>query len=373
MNFEINQKILLKHLNYVIRGISSKNLIPILNCIKMELTNEGLYLLSTNNDIAIKTFIPNKQITKVINTGVIVVYGRYIYEIIRKLPNETITIEEVLEDKINIYTSKSSFYLNCNKTEDFPTLNLEEQANPIKLNKKVLKNLINQTIFATSNDEARPHLTGLNIQVKEDILKCTATDSYRLSSKEIKLDEKLSTEVNIIIPNKNILELSKIINDDDDFIELHIFSNSIIFKFSDITFMSRLINGTYPNTSALIPNEFSLKLKVQRNDFYNSIDRASLLTNEFEKHTIKLELKENEVTISSNIPEIGKVEEKILVEKNNENNIIISFSSKYMLDALKSMEDEFIEILFNGELKPIIIKNINDESLTQLILPIRTY
>ncbi len=373
MNFEIEQKVLLEHLNYVIKGISTKNLIPILNCIKMDLTNEGLFLLSTNNDIAIKTFISSEKIKNIKSPGTIVVYGKYLFEIIRKLPDEIINIEEVLEDKINIYTTKSSFYLNCNRVEDFPTLNLEENNQPIKLNNKVLKNIINQTIFATSNEESRPTLTGLNLQIKDNHLKCTATDSYRLSSKVVEITQKIDNEINIIIPNKNIQELNRILGDDDDIIELHIFNNNIIFKFSDIKFMSRLINGTYPNTSALIPTDFMLKVKVKRQNFYNSIDRASLLTNEYEKHTIKLELKDNEFTIFSNIQEIGKVEEKLIVEKNNEKNIIISFSSKYMLEALKSIDEEFIEILFNGELKPIIIKNLDDDSLIQLILPIRTY
>ena len=373
MYFEIEQKKLIEHLNYVIKGISNKNLIPILNCIKMELTNDGLYLLSTNNDIAIKSFIPANEITAIKSTGIIVVYGKYLYEIIKKLPSEIISIEEVLEDKINIFTPKSSFYLNCNKVDDFPILNLEETNEPILINKKVLKNLINQTIFATSLEESRPVLTGLNFQIINNKLKCTATDSYRLASKEIELDQKTENELNIIIPGKNMVELNKIVNDEDDVAELHIFNNNIIFKFSNIVFMSRLINGTYPNTSALVPNEFNLKFKVKKTDIYNSIDRASLLTNEYEKHTIKLESQNNEVIVSSNIPEIGKVEERLIVEKNNDNNITISFSAKYMLEALRSVEEEYIELLFNGELKPFIIKNIEDDSLLQLILPIRTY
>ena len=124
MKLTIKQNKLMEHLNYVIRGISNKNLIPILNCIKFELTNDGLFLMSTDNEIAIKTFIDKKDIDNIDTTGEIVVSGRYIYEIIRKLPNELINIEEVVDSKLYIYTQNSSFHLNCNNVSEFPNLEL---------------------------------------------------------------------------------------------------------------------------------------------------------------------------------------------------------------------------------------------------------
>ena len=175
------------------------------------------------------------------------------------------------------------------------------------------------------------------------------------------------------ISSKNLIELTKLLNEEDDDIELHIFNNKVIFKFNSIIMMSRLINGTYPDTSKLIPNEFEFSMKVNLQEFYNSIDRASLLTNEADKNTIKLESENNNITLSSNIPEIGYVEENMKVEKSNEKEIKIAFSSKYMKEALKTFETEDIEIFFNSEIKPIIIKNIENEDLIQLILPIRTY
>ena len=137
--------------------------------------------------------------------------------------------------------------------------------------------------------------------------------------------------------------------------------------------MSRLINGTYPDTSKLIPDTFELTMKVNLRDFFDSIDRASLLTNEADKNTIKLESNGNSILVSSNIPEIGNVEEKLDVEKNKEEEIKIAFSSKYMMDALRTLECEEIELLFNGDIKPIILKNPESDDLIQLILPIRTY
>ncbi len=137
--------------------------------------------------------------------------------------------------------------------------------------------------------------------------------------------------------------------------------------------MSRLINGTYPDTSKLIPNEFEEKIVVNLKEFYESIDRASLLTNEADKNTIKLDLNNNILKLSSNIPEIGNVEERVEIKNNVEKEIKIAFSSRYMMDALKSFDCDEIQLLYNGELKPIILKNKEEDNLIQLILPIRTY
>lgn len=372
MKFEIKQKILMEHLNRVIKGISNKNIIPVLNCIKFELEEEGLYLTSTDNEIAIKTFIEKKEIKKIDKCGIIVVSGRYIYDIIKKLPNEDIKIEEVVDNKIYITTTNSEFNLNCNEKNEFPTIDLSKTTNPISISKKIFRNIVKQTSFAVSYQESRPVLTGINFNIKENMLECIATDSYRLAKKQIDFKNKLN-KINIVIPNRNINELTKLFNELEDDIELHIFSNKIIFVFDNIIMMSRLINGNYPDTSKLIPDDFRVKFHVNLRDFIESIDRASLLTNESDKNTIKLESKGNLLTLSSSIPEIGYVEENITVKNINNEDIKIAFSAKYMMDALKSFECEEIELLFNNELKPIIIKNKESEDLIQLILPIRTY
>ena len=373
MKFEIKQNILMEHLNYVIRGISNKNLIPILNCIKFELTDNGLYLMSTDNEVAIKTFIDKKDIENIDSCGIIVVSGRYIYDIIRKLPSEIITIEEVVDSKISIYTTNSSFHLNCNRADEFPDLELEDHKNPILIDKKVFKNIYNQTSFATSTQESRPILTGINFHIDGTKLECTATDSYRLAVKKILLDKNVVENSNIIIPTKNLNELVKLMNEDEETIEMHIFANKVVFKFGQINMMTRLISGTYPDTSKLIPETYELTMKVKYDDLYSAIDRASLLTNESDKNTIKFETSNDTAIISSNIPEIGNVEEKIKVEKNNDSEIKIAFNSKFMMESIKSLESEEIELMFNGEIKPIILKNVESDDLIQLILPIRTY
>jgi DNA polymerase-3 subunit beta len=372
MKLEIKQSILMEHLNYVIKGISSKNIIPVLNCIKFELSNEGLYLLSTDNDIAIKSFIPKEQIEKIEMLGTILVSGRYIYEIIKKLPGEIIKIEEVLDNKIDIKTSNSNFNLNCNDSSEFPIIDLQDSENPIIVNKSIFKNIIRQTAFASSGQESRPALTGINFKINGNILEASATDSYRVSQKKVELKEESKENINIIIPTRNLNELIKLINDEEGEMELHIFANKIIFKFNNIIMMSRLINGEFPDLSKLIPNDYYLELTVKLDSFYSALDRASLFTNESDKNIVTFITNENYVQISSNIPEIGHVEETIDIEKNNENEIEISFSSKYMMDAIRALECESIKIMFSGELKPIIIKNLDNDNLIELIVPIRT-
>ena len=373
MKFIIKRDILLESLNHTSKAISSKNLIPILSGIKFELKEEGLYLYASDTDISIKSFIPSDKIEEIKELGSVVISGKYIVEIIRKLPNELINIEEVVDSKLYIYTQNSSFHLNCNNVSEFPNLELEDSKTPLFISQKLFKNIINQTAFATSTQESRPILTGINFHIEGNSLECTATDSYRLAKKTVEVKSLLENSTDIVIPTKNLNELVRLFNDDEDELEMHVFNNKVIFKFNSIVMMSRLINGTYPNTSKLIPTDFELKMVVKYRDFFNSIDRASLLTNEADKNTIKLQSNGNEIIVSSNIPEIGNVEEKLNVVKDNEKEIKIAFSSKYMMDALKSIESEDVELLFNGEIKPIILKNPESDNLIQLILPIRTY
>ncbi len=372
MKLRIEQKKLFENLNYVIRGVSSKNLIPILNCIKFELTNEGLYLLSTDNDIAIKSFIPSSDIESIDELGEIVVSGRYIYEIVRKLPNCIINLEELNSDVIDISTENSSFKLNCNLVSDFPNIDLSLSDNPIILEQKTFKNIINQTAFAASLQENRPVLTGINLKIEEEILTATATDSYRVAQKKIKLDNA-SKNIDIVIPVRNINELIKMLNSEEDNIELHIYENKVIFKFNNILMMSSLINGVFPNVAQWIPNEFALAIKVSLDELYDAIDRASLLTSEAEKNTIKLEIKDNIGVISSNIPEIGNVKEQIHILNEIDKEFVIAFSSKYMLDAIRTFNSENITLSFNSEVQPIIMRNPEDDNLTQLIVPIKIY
>ena len=372
MKLTINKNILLESLVNVVRAISPKNIIPILNGIKFELTQEGLKLIASDSDLTIQSFIPSSEIELIEEEGTIIIQSKYIIDIIRKLPSDLINIEVIDGLKIRIYTDNSQYNLNCLNTEDYPQIILEESKNPIKINSEIIKNMIKQTIFAVSIQESRPLLTGLNLKINGNIMEVVATDSYRLAKKTIVLNYEYPEVVDITIPGKNINEFDKIITDDSE-VELHLFGNKILFKYRNIIFQSSLLNGNYPNTSNLIPNEFDIIINSSLNNFYASIDRAALLTQSKEKNIVRMETNNNILNVSSFASEIGKVEDKIEITKNTDKDIAISFSSKYMLEALRTFNDEDLLILLNDDSSPIILKSVQDESLIQLILPIKTY
>jgi len=374
MKIKIKKDILLENLNKVSKALSSKNLVPALAGIKFDLTNEGLTLTASDNDITIRSFIPNDdKDMNILEEGSIIIQGRYILDIVRKLPDKMINLEVFDELKVIISTENSEYNLNgINKTE-YPNINLELNKTPILINSKVFKELINQTAFAASTDEARPALTGLNFKIVGNILECNCTDSYRLARKVLNLNGDVATDYNIVIPSKNIVEVSRLLTDDELDIELHIFNNKILFKYDNILFQSRLINGTFPNTANLLPKESMLKLTVKVNDLYDVIDRVSILTSDKEKNVVTLETSGNTLTMKSSSAEIGRVEEKMNISKDKEEEITISFSARYVMEALKVLDNEECEISFVGEVNPIIFKGKGNDDLIQLVLPIRTY
>ena len=375
MKFTIKKDLLLEALNKVSRAISTKNLIPVLAGIKFELKKKKLTLTASDNDITIQTSIESTsdEDFKIENEGSIIIQGKYILDIVRKLPDKYINIEVVDELKIVIYTENSEFNLNGISESEYPNIGLEESKKKVSINAGIFKNIVNQTAFASSNEESKLVLTGINFNIVGDILECNSTDSYRLARKVVKLDKESEENYNIVIPSHNIVEFCKILSEDDEIVELHIFNNKILFKTGNLKFESRLINGTYPNTSNLLPDDSLLVVSTKLADFYDVIDRVSILTSDKEKNIVTLETTDEWLILRSSSAEIGRVEEKMPITKNNSENIKISFSAKYMMEALKSFSTETVDIHFVGEIKPILIKSNEDTTLTQLVLPIRTY
>lgn len=244
--------------------------------------------------------------------GSIIVQGKYILDIVRKLPDKYINIEVFDELKILIYTENSEFNLNGISEDEYPNINLDESKKKVVINNKIFKDIVNQTAFASSNEETKPVLTGINFNIAGNILECNSTDSYRLSRKVITLDDISEESYNIVIPSHNIVEFSRILDDDEESnVELHISNNKVLFIYKNLKFQSRLINGTYPNTSNLIPNEDFLVVKANINELYSVIDRASILTSDKEKNIVTLETQDNLLILNQSSQEIGRlIEEK---------------------------------------------------------------
>ena len=375
MKFTIKKELLLDAINKVSKAISTKNLIPVLAGIKFELKKKKLTLTASDNDITIQTVIESTKDEefKIEKEGSIIIQGKYILDIVRKLPDEYINIEVIDELKILIYTNNSEFNLNGISESEYPNIGLEESKKKVDIKTCTFRNIVYQTAFASSKEENKPILTGINLNIVGDILECNSTDSYRLARKVVKLDKESEENYNIVVPSHNMLEFCKILGDGDDIVELHVFSNKLLLKTNNIKFETRLINGTYPNTANLLPDDDMLVINMNLNDFYDVIDRVSILTSDKEKNIVTLETEGNTLILKSSSAEIGRVEEKMIIKKNNEENIKISFSAKYMMEALKSFSTESVELHFVGEIKPILIKSLEDETLTQLVLPIRTY
>ncbi len=372
MKFVIDKNILLEALTNVTRAIGARTTIPILNGIKFDLTKEGLNLLASDSELTIKVFIPETDIKKIEKCGNMIIQSKYILEIIRKMPSDVIYFDTEDTSKIKIYTDNNEYNLNCYDINDYPHISLEESKEPIEIKAEVLKSIINETVYAVSTQEVRPLLTGINLKIIGDNLECIATDSYRLAKKNVKLDKIVNNTVNIVIPGKSISELEKMLDLEDNVI-MHIFNNKILFKYKNIEFQTNLLSGTYPDTNHFIPSEFAYMINLDLKSFNDAVDRASLLAQSKDKNIVRVLVDGKVMIVSSIASEIGKTEEKIAIECSNKEKLEIAFSSRYMLEALKVIKDDNILLLINSDDKPILIKSVKDESLIELILPVKTY
>ncbi len=376
MKFNVQRDYLIRSVQDVLRAISSRTTIPILTGIKITAKKEGISLTGSDSDISIESFIPIEEDEKIIvhveKEGSIVLQARVFSEIIKKLPDNEVSLDVQHQFLTVIRSGKAEFNLNGLDADEYPRLPQLEEKSSIRLKSDLLKNMIRQTVFAVSTSETRPILTGVNWQVEQEQLICTATDSHRLALRKTPIESE--EEHNIVIPGKSLNELSKILGDNENFVDIIFTDNQVLFKAERLLFFSRLLDGNYPDTTRLIPTDSKTEVVLHARTFLQSIDRASLLAREGRNNVVKLAtLSEGVVEVSSNSPEIGKVVEEIQSESTTGEELKISFSAKYMLDALKVFEGSEIKIDFTGSMRSFVIRAVNDDSMLQLILPVRTY
>ncbi|OZU89472.1 DNA polymerase III subunit beta [Virgibacillus indicus] len=378
MKFVIQRDQLIKSVQDVMKAISSRTVIPILTGMKIEAKQHGITLTGSDSDISIESHIPAEEDGKVnveqIEEGTIVLQAKYFPDIIRKLPEKTVEIESDENLKITIRSGKAEFNLNGQDAEEYPQLPMLQTDESFEIPTDLLKSLIKQTVFAISTMETRPILTGVNIKLADNKLSFTATDSHRLASREIPVKEANIEFQSIVVPGKSLNELNKILDDTEETVEISVTSNQILFRTKHLNFLSRLLDGNYPETSRLIPEQSKTTLHVKTKELLSTIDRASLLAKEERNNVVRLATKDDSnVEITSNSPEVGTVAEDVTIQSMEGEELKISFSSKYMIDALKAIEYDDVKVDFTGAMRPFIIRPAEDDSILQLILPVRTY
>ncbi|CAD2074257.1 DNA polymerase III subunit beta [Phocicoccus schoeneichii] len=377
MKIRIKRTYFIEQLNDVLKAISPRTALPILNGIKLEATEDNLILTGSYSEISIEITIPtevnNETVLEIESPGSVVLSARFFTDVIKKLSGDFVELDTNAQYLTHIRAGKSNFNLSGNDPNQYPLLPEVNNESSIIVSSSVLKTIINETNFAVSPSETRPVLTGVNWQFLDDEIKFTATDSHRLALRKL-TDKPNSVEINnAIIPGKALGELNKIIDDKEDDVEVNFSQNQVLFKYGNMRFISRLLEGNYPDTSRLFPENYETKLTVNNSEFLQAIDRVSLLAREGGNNAIKMTIENGKVELSSNSPEIGNVEEDVNIEGLEGESLQISFNSKYMMDALRAVPDEEVAIEFFGTMKPFTIQSSNSYDVIQLILPIRTY
>lgn len=372
MKFSIEREILLQNLNHVSKALSTKPQMPILTGIQIDVQDDYLKLTASNSEISIQTKIDKNKDLIIEETGSVVLPGRYLLEIVRKVDAKIIDFVSFEENMVKILADRSNFTLNVLDKSTFPYLVFEESEININLDVLNLKQIIKKTAFAASTSESRMVLTGVNFTTEKNKLEVIATDSYRLAKKFILFNNEYPT-INVVISSKSLDELNKIIDDPNETVNIYFTNVKVLFKYKNILFQTRLIEGIYPNTASLIPTDFLTSLKFNKNELLAAIDRASLFTNSEMSNIIKLTLNSDKIVeITSTTNEIGAVLEEL--NPLYISNLIpfqIAFSSRYFLEAIKVFDSNEITIHFTGEIKPFIITGEYDVNHIQLILPVR--
>lgn len=383
MKFTINRSKFTKSLTDVLRAISSRTTIPVLTGVKMTIDQSGLMLSGSDSDISIEIFIPvsdeDNQL-EVIKEGGIVLPARIFNEIVRKLSDEKLTIEVGDNFQTSITSAHAAFNINSIDVDNYPNFPVIDSNEVITLPTTLFKQVIQHTVIATSTQESRPILTGVNITIENGQLKAVATDSHRLSQRIIPItvpDSLKDKNYKVIIPGKSLTELSKIIEDQDT-IEMMVTQNQVLFKAENLYFYSRLLEGYYPDTNRLIPANSATELTINANDLLQATDRASLLSHEGKNNVIKLSISDNHVELSGNSPEIGTVEEELEYIEAKGDSLVISFNPDYLKDALRTFGHQNVIIGFTAPIRPFTVIPADDnteisQSFIQLITPVRTY
>ena len=378
IKFSINKNAFQNALRITKQAIGSKVTIPALTKLKIEVEENGITLIGSNGQISIKNFLPvdNKDASMLISgTGSVLLEAAFFENVVSQLPEVTLEFTEKEQKQVLLTSGKSEITLKGLDSEIYPHLQEISEGSSLKMKVKVLKEIFTETVFAVSTQENRPIFTGVHLEtLSTGELKAVATDSHRMSQRLLPLEDS-ELKFDVILPSKSINSFKNVFTNDEEEIEIFISGSQMLFRNETISYYSRLIEGSYPDTNRLIPNEadYTLDLVFDAAQLRHTMDRARLLTVMTTNGTVKLTVSGDSVVTTANSPEVGAVHEEWTALSKEGNDLAISFNPEYLIDALKVIKAPEVRIRFISNVRPFTLQPRNEEAgFVQLITPVRT-
>jgi DNA polymerase III subunit beta len=345
------------------KAVTGKSTMNILEGILLIAKNNELTLIGSDIDLSIET----KVKADILEEGSIVVDSKLFGELIKKLPNSSVQIETLENNSLEVICEKSKAVLKYMNSDDFPSLPKINENMIFSISQKLLKNMIKGTIFATAQDEIRPILTGVKFEIKDKKLNLVALDGLRLALRSEEVDN--DNTISAVIPGKTLSEVSKVLEDSEENVNITFTPNHILFNLSSTKIISRLLEGEFINYNSIIPDEYNLKVIVKRNEFLDCIERASLMAKEGNTNLIKLNIQDDQIVITSD-SQLGKAREELNVIMQGDP-LKIAFNARFLIDVFKIMDEEEIMLELTSSVSPCVVKNKNKNNCTYLVLPVR--
>lgn len=363
MKIICNKSDLLNSVSIALKAVSSKTTMPILECIMIEAEDTGIRLTSNDMELGIETVVNGT----VVDAGSIALSAKVFSEIIRKLPENEVTIETDSSYKATITCEKSVFDIMGRSVEEFPELPVIEKERSITISQFTLKEIVRQTVFSISDNENNRIMTGELFEIKDDGLRVVSLDGHRISIRKVRLKESYEP-LKVIVPGKTLNEVSKILNGGiEDEMKLFFTDKHIMFEFGDTVVLSRLIEGEYYKIDQMLSGDYETKISLNKKELLDCIDRATLLVKESDKKPVIIQVTDEEMELKIN-SSIGSMNEQIDIQKEGKD-ILIGFNPRFLMDALRVIDDEAIDIYMFNPKAPCFIKD-KEENYIYLILPV---
>lgn len=363
MKIICNKAKLLQGINTVLKAVSNKTTMPILECILIDTTDGIIQLTANDMELGIETIVEGDILDK----GIIALEAKLFSDIIRKLPDSEVVIETNDNHKALITCEKAKFNIPGRSGEDFAHLPDIERTNTITISQFSLKEIIRQTIFSVGDNESNKVMNGELFEINENKLKVVSLDGHRISIRNLELKNTYDP-IKVIVPGKTLNEISKIINGDlEDEVKISFTDRHIVFEFDHTVVVSRLIEGEYFRVNQMLSNDYETKININKKELQNCIERASLLVKDNDKKPIVISITDHTSEFKINSM-IGSMNENIDIIKEGKD-ITIGFNPKFILDAIRVIDDESIDIYLVNPKAPCYIKDAN-ESYIYLVLPV---